>query len=74
MQVALEETKVSLREGNKGFGAVLVRNGEVIAKAHDTVATEELIRKINPRLSFGRNYQKLRPRTDYCEETITLRE
>jgi tRNA(Arg) A34 adenosine deaminase TadA len=36
MLIALEEAKVSLREGNKGFGAVLVRDGEVIAKAHDT--------------------------------------
>lgn len=38
MLIALEEAKVSLREGNKGFGAVLLRDGEVLAKAHDTAA------------------------------------
>lgn len=39
MQVALEEAKVSLREGNKGFGAVLAR-GEIISKTYDTVVTD----------------------------------
>ena len=36
MKIAIEEAKSSLKEGNKGFGAMLIRNGKVIAKAHDT--------------------------------------
>jgi len=40
MRVALEEAKSSLRKGNKGFGAVLVRRGKIIAKASDTATTE----------------------------------
>jgi hypothetical protein len=34
--------------------------------------TEELIKKINPKLKFTRNYKKIRPYTDYCEEIIEL--
>ena len=39
MVVAIEEAKISLREGNSGFGAVIEKNGELIAKAHDTEKT-----------------------------------
>ncbi len=35
MALALEEAACSLREGNSGFGAVLVRNDTVLARAHD---------------------------------------
>jgi hypothetical protein len=34
--------------------------------------TEELIKKINPKLKFTRNYKKIRPYADYCEEIIEL--
>jgi len=36
MRVALEEARISLKEGNKGFGAVLVKDGKAIVRAHDT--------------------------------------
>lgn len=39
MQLAISEAEVSLREGNCGFGAIIVRDGSVIAKAHDTEKT-----------------------------------
>ena len=39
MRVAIEEAKISLKEGNCGFGAVIVKNGNLIAKAHDTEKT-----------------------------------
>lgn len=39
MHLALEEARISLREGNSGFGAVLSKGGDVIAKAHDTDST-----------------------------------
>lgn len=31
MKIAIDEAKASLREGNKGFGAVLVKDGKIIA-------------------------------------------
>lgn len=39
MVVAIEEAKISLREGNHGFGAVIAKNSEMVAKAHDTERT-----------------------------------
>jgi tRNA(adenine34) deaminase len=39
MVMAIEEAMISLREGNRGFGAVIVKNNELIAKAHDTEKT-----------------------------------
>jgi tRNA(Arg) A34 adenosine deaminase TadA len=40
MREALGEARTSLRTGNKGFGAVVVKSGEVIARAHDTEETD----------------------------------
>lgn len=40
MELAINEAKQSLREGNKGFGAVIVKNDKLIGKAHDTEITE----------------------------------
>jgi len=39
MDIALEEAKQSLKEGNCGFGAVIVKNKRIIAHAHDTEKT-----------------------------------
>ncbi len=39
MAMAIEEATMSLRQGNCGFGAVLAKNNELIAKAHDTEKT-----------------------------------
>lgn len=40
MKLAIEEAHASLREGNNGFGAVIVRDGRVIAASHDREDTE----------------------------------
>jgi tRNA(adenine34) deaminase len=40
MEVAIREAELSIREGNKGFGAVLVRDGAVFASAHDSEVTD----------------------------------
>lgn len=40
MRVAIEEANQSLRQGNFGYGAVIVKDDKVIARAHDTVKTE----------------------------------
>jgi len=42
---------------------------EVCREAEEKPA-QELISKINPRLKFSRNYEKIRPRSEYCEEII----
>lgn len=40
MNIAIEEAKNSFKEGNKGFGALVEKNGKIIAKAHDTEVTD----------------------------------
>ncbi len=35
-------------------------------------STNALLRQLDPRLRFSRNYEKLRPNAPYCEETISL--
>jgi len=40
MKLAIEEAKISLREGNNGFGAVIIRDGQIISSAHDKEDTE----------------------------------
>lgn len=41
MKIALEEAKASLREGNHGFGAVILKENRVVSQAHDTEETEQ---------------------------------
>ncbi len=43
-----------------------------ICKRLNENATDTLIKQIDPRLNFTRNYEKLRPYTDYCEEMIRM--
>jgi len=40
MRLAIAEARVSRQEGNKGYGAVVVRGHEFFGKAHDTAITE----------------------------------
>jgi tRNA(adenine34) deaminase len=40
MKIAIEEAKVSLREGNNGFGAVIIKDGKIISSAHDMEETD----------------------------------
>ena len=40
MSLAIEEARRSRAEGNKGYGAVVVRGKTVLAQAHDTAVTE----------------------------------
>ena len=41
MSLAIDEAKVSRKEGNKGYGAVVWYAGKVIARAHDTAGTRK---------------------------------
>jgi tRNA(Arg) A34 adenosine deaminase TadA len=40
MTIAIEEAKVSRKEGNKGYGAVVVLGNQILGKAHDTAVME----------------------------------
>lgn len=40
MKLALEEAKISLQEGNNGFGAVIIKDEQVISSAHDMEDTK----------------------------------
>ena len=46
---------------------------EVCKKAEEK-SVQQLISSINPNLRFSRNYEKIRPYINYCEETIELEE
>jgi tRNA(Arg) A34 adenosine deaminase TadA len=43
-----------------------------VCKLYNEGATQELIRQIDPRLTFTRNYNRLRPHAEFCEEVIAL--
>jgi tRNA(Arg) A34 adenosine deaminase TadA len=43
-----------------------------VCKVIYEMPTDKLIKKINPKLKFARNYNRIRPYTNYCEEIITL--
>ncbi len=40
MRIAIKEAEASLREGNNGFGAVIVKDGNIISSSHDKEDTE----------------------------------
>ena len=40
MAVAIQEAKISRRDGDKGYGAVIALGDRIVGKAHDTAATE----------------------------------
>lgn len=40
MKVAIDEAKISLCEGNHGFGAVIISDGKIISQSHDKEETE----------------------------------
>ena len=69
MRLAIDEAKISLREGNCGFGAVIIKDGQLTEKP-----TTDLLRQIPPGLRITRNDERLRPYTPDCEEMIILDE
>lgn len=40
MRIAIDEAKTSLREGNNGFGAVVIKDGKLVASSHDKEDSE----------------------------------
>lgn len=41
IDIAIEEAKKSLQDGNSGFGAVVIRDNSLVSKAHDTDSTSK---------------------------------
>ena len=41
MNIAINEAKISLQEGNSGFGTVIVKDSVIIAQTHDTDSTDK---------------------------------
>jgi len=39
MKIAIHEAEISLKEGNHGFGAVIVKDNEILSQAHDEEET-----------------------------------
>ncbi len=65
MNIAIDEARTSLREGNSGFGAVIVKDGDLIAKLHDTDSTDgdptahaEMKAIRTASLKFGKNLSR----------------
>lgn len=40
MQIAIQQARESLRQGNCGFGSVIFKNNEIVSTAHDTEKTD----------------------------------
>jgi tRNA(adenine34) deaminase len=53
---------------------ILDLDTRVICKQVNEGPTDALVKQLDPRLEFGRNYQKLRPYCEYCEEMVVLKE
>ena len=74
----VEKTSTSLILHSKNFCPIidacdkLDLDTRVVCKRIFEKPMEELLRKINPRIRFSRNYEKIRPHTAYCEEIISL--
>ena len=44
-----------------------------VCRLYNEGSTRALVQQVDPNLTFSRNYEKLRPYTDYCEEVIEFR-
>jgi tRNA(adenine34) deaminase len=51
---------------------ILKTDTRYICKRLNENATDSLLKQLDPRLSFARNYDRLRPQAPYCEEMIRL--
>ena len=57
-------------EGCRKFGL----DTRVVCKKAYHKPVQVFLSRINPKLKFDRNYERIRPYTPYCEEIITLEE
>lgn len=47
-------------------------DSKIVCKHATEMPVQALLDIINPKLRFSRDYKKIRPHTEYCEETIEL--
>lgn len=45
-----------------------------VCRLYNELSTDSLVKEIHPKLKFTRNYEKLRPYCEYCEEMILFEE
>jgi len=69
MRIAIEEAKKGFKEGGRPFGAVLVKNKKVVARAHNTV-DQENDPTAHAELIVIRNFSREIKNDDLCEYTL----
>ena len=86
LEIAAEEAPVVLKTANRivfhsqnfcptlEACRILDLDTRMICKQLNEGPTDALVKQLNPRLEFRRNYQKLRPYCEYCEEMVVLEE
>jgi hypothetical protein len=52
---------------------ILGLDTRTFCRLHTERATDALVKRLNPKLKFTRNYARLRPSSPFCEEIIELR-
>ena len=72
MRLALEEARLAFDEGEVPVGAVLVRNGEVIARAHNRVEQTGDATAHAELLCLREAMERLGPRLTDCTLYVTL--
>ena len=72
MRLALEEARLAFDEGEVPVGAVLVRNGEVIARAHNRVEQTGDATAHAELLCLREAMERLGPRLTDCTLFVTL--
>ncbi len=72
MRLALEEAKLAFSQGEVPVGAVLVKDGEVVARAHNECEQRGDATAHAEMLCLRRAMQKLGPRLTGCTLYVTL--
>jgi tRNA(adenine34) deaminase len=52
---------------------ILGLDTRTVCELYNSRSPDALIREVDPRLEFSRDYEKIRPRSEFCEESIRLR-
>jgi len=88
MKIGIDETQAPIEEESRNrlvfhsmnrcaaldACGILGLDTRKVCKLHSEEATDMLVRGINPKLKFDRDYSRLRPSSPYCREIIELRQ
>lgn len=73
MKLALKEAEKSYKKGDVPVGAVIVKNGKIIAKAHNKKETKQISTKHAEIIAIEKACKKMRSwHLDGCELYVTL--